>query len=62
MVTPLSAPAAAFAHELMRPRPLAEAAQVEGLDLATALAALLTAGAFAAAAPDAGSEPVAGVS
>lgn len=46
LVTPLSAPAAAFAAALLDGRPLGEAAAVDDLDLAPALAALLGAGAF----------------
>lgn len=46
MVTPLAAPAAAFAGALLAGRPLGDAADAEGLDLAPALGVLLAAGAF----------------
>ncbi len=47
LVAPLAAPAAAFARRLLDGAPLGEAATVDDLELAGALAALLTGGAFA---------------
>ncbi|WP_226581519.1 HvfC/BufC family peptide modification chaperone [Acuticoccus sediminis] len=47
LVLPLAEPAAEFAARLANGTPLGEAASVEGLDLTAALAALLSAGAFA---------------
>jgi hypothetical protein len=46
IVTPLPAPSAAFAEALLAGRALGEAAAADGLDLAAALGALLSAGAF----------------
>jgi len=48
LVTPLDAPAAAFAQSLAGGTPLGGAADVEALDVAAALASLLSAGAFRA--------------
>ena len=46
MVTPLDTPTARLANGLLMGRPLGEAAALEELDLASALATLLSAGAF----------------
>lgn len=59
LVHPLAAPAAHFAEALLAGRPLGEATAVEALDVATALAALLAAGAFAGFRPGAQSAPAA---
>lgn len=48
LITPLAAPAAAFAGALFAGTPLGTAAATDGLDLAPALAGLLSAGAFSA--------------